>query len=284
MSVYCATIGFFDGVHRGHRYVLQSLREISVAKSALPLIVSFREHPQTFFSQRSVPLLTLPKERLRLLEREGEVLMLSFADIYRMTAKQFMEYLYQRSVRYLVLGYDHRFGSDRLTTLEQYKAVADEVGMQVVQLCEYPQDHTHISSTVIRRLLQAGEVAEANRLLGYHYTLTGVVVGGKQLGRQLGFPTANLSIAESKMIPQEGVYSAKITLTDKTIKNGILNIGTNPTVGGEERTCEVFIVDFKGDLYGQTIQVELNRHIREEKKFDTLDALRQQIQNDLQSI
>lgn len=282
-TYYCATIGFFDGVHRGHQYVLSELSRVAKDEALKSLAVTFVQHPKTILTTDPVQLLTLPDERKVLLRQHcDEVLMLDFEAYRHYTARQFMEYLHSIGVRHLLLGYDNRFGSDKLTDIKQYEKIASEVGITLGRLGEETLKDTHISSTVIRQSLSQGEIEKANSLLGYSYTLRGEVVEGKHIGRRIGFPTANLLIPSEKLLPKQGVYSAVVTTEDGIKNKAILNIGTNPTVGSKQISIEAHILDFNGDLYGQILSIELHHYIREERMFDSLEQLRLQIKTDIQ--
>lgn len=273
-----ATIGFFDGVHTGHQFVLQRLSVIAAENGLKPAAVIFEDHPQEVLRSVQVPLLTTLEERVALLKNNGiqEVLSFRFETIRNLKAEEFMQLLKEQyDVRLLVMGYDHHFGSDRLTEYADYQACADRVGMQLTRLPQNPDSPA--SSTKIRQALTAGNIEEANRLLGYPYSLEGTVVAGKQIGRKIGFPTANLSVPNGKLIPAAGVYAC-----EAEGHNALLNIGTNPTVNGTEQTIELHLLDFQGDLYGKRMNVKLLRFIRADRKFDSIDDLKRQIQSDVE--
>ncbi len=275
-----ATIGFFDGVHCGHRFVLQHLLSEAQKRALHSLVITFQQHPRSILSEQP-QLLTTPLEREQQLHAQGieQVLMLDFTTIQQYTAREFMQYLYSDyHVRCLLLGYDHHFGSDCLTTFTAYQHIGQEIGIEVVRLPEYQSTGQHVSSTEIRKALLTGNITKANQLLGYPYTLTGTVVPGRQIGREIGFPTANIALTTDKLIPKHGVWAVEVNG-----KYGILNIGSNPTVGGKSLSVEVHILDYDGDLYGQTLQLHLLKYIREEKTFHTLQALQEQIQIDIKT-
>ncbi len=278
-----ATIGFFDGVHVGHRFLLQYLQEKALLYDAQPMVVTFKEHPRRLLDVEP-DLLTTPSEREALLHQAGiqHVLMLDFAAVQQQTAQAFMRYLHeQHHVTTLVMGYDHRFGSDQLSRFEDYQQAGEQVGVEVLQWNEYQRDGLHVSSTMIRKALLAGEVEQANQLLGYRYTLRGKVVVGRQIGREIGFPTANLALSADKLIPRCGVWIVDVIGISEQPLRGLLNIGNNPTVGGETTTFEVHILDYSGDLYDRELSLELLHFIRSEQKFDSLAALQKQISDDI---
>ncbi len=281
-----ATIGFFDGVHKGHRYLMNELRFYAAQNWCDPLIVTFREHPRHVLQSPNTPLLlTLADERKALLEQYAEVLMLPFADVQPMTAAQFMRHLKDRyNVRLLLMGYDHRFGSDRLTDFADYKRIAAEIGVNVEKMNQYLETGLHVSSTVIRSLISGGDVESANMLLGRQYSLSGEIVHGNAIGHTIGFPTANLQVDSLKQVPAAGVYAGSAAVGDKEYK-AVINIGSNPTIGNADQTIEAHLIDYDGgDLYGQTMTINLTRRIRDERKFDTIEELKAQITRDIDNI
>lgn len=275
-----ATIGFFDGVHKGHRYLFEQLRGFAEQYDERALIFTFLQHPRSVLTHDCPPLLTTTEEREQLLGNYGDVHFFDFAEVQPLTALQFLDYLADRwKVRHLLMGYNHHFGSDGRMSDEQYAEIARQVGMKVLRAEPYSENDLRPSSTKIRNLLLQGNIAEANRLLGYPYQLTGRVVHGRMIGRQIGFPTANIMPAADKLIPKAGVYKVKV--------NGdvaIVNIGTNPTVGNTHQTIEVHIPGFDGDLYNQTLTLQFIERIRGEQRFASLDELKAQIQTDINAI
>ena len=274
---FAATIGFFDGVHKGHRFLLSELRRIAAENGLQSAVLTLDEHPETVLSGMSKPLLTTPDERSELLRQTGidELFLFHFDVIQQMTAAEFMRVIHDRcGVEILLMGYDHQFGSDRLTDFADYAAIAAEIGLRLVPVAEAPDGA--ISSSKIRKALLSGDIERANAMLGYHYMLSGTVVHGNGLGHTIGFPTANIQPDSCKLIPLSGVYAAE---------GALVNIGTNPTVGNDHQTIEAYFPDYKGgDLYGQTLTLHLVRRIRDERKFDSLEELQAQIRQDLASI
>ena len=275
-----ATIGFFDGVHKGHRYLFKQLDRIGAEQGLSPLIITFEEHPRVALQSDYVPqLLTTADERRALLSAYGEVLMFSFESIQSLTAAEFMQRLkddYDVSV--LLMGYDHRFGSDRLKHPQDYRRIGETLGIKVIPINEYVEGEWHVSSTEIRAALENGNIAVANELLGRPYALRGTVVHGKGLGRQIGFPTANIQINDPhKIIPKAGVYEVSVHAHALDWTPGFLNIDTHQVI-------EVHIPSFKGDLYGEQLEVRFVKHLRDEKRFNTIDALKAQIKADVDSI
>lgn len=283
---YVATIGFFDGVHVGHQFLLSSLRQQAAQRAMKAAVVTFEEHPRSVLYGISPALLTTYEERTALLKQQSldEIYVFQFDVVRDMTSSEFLHLLRERcDVRVLLMGYDHQFGSDGKKTMTEYQRLGEEAGVEVLPITQAPEGD--VSSSKIRRLLLTGDVCQANAMLGRPYRVQGTVVHGRGLGRQIGFPTANICVDnKDKLIPKDGVYSVQVTTADGTSHKALLNIGTNPTVGGSERTLEVHIPDFSGDLYGQPITVEFARYIREEHKFTSVDTLRKQIQQDLNSL
>lgn len=275
-----ATIGFFDGVHKGHQFLFARLRALAEERGLAPLIVTFDTHPRAVLDADYIPqLLTSREEREKHLEQYGEVLMLPFADIQPLTALEFMTRLrdeYQVSV--LLMGYDHRFGSDRLKHPQDYRRVGEQCGVEVLTLNEYVENEWHVSSTEIRLALENGNIIMANELLGRPYTLRGRVIHGKALGRTIGFPTANIAPLDPlKVIPKTGVYLAYVDTPLRDNTPSFVNIDTN-------RLIEVYVPSFKGDLYDQILKIRFVRFLREERHFETLEELQAQIKEDVDSI
>lgn len=279
-----ATIGFFDGVHRGHRFLLDELKARAACAGFPSLVVSFADSPSRVLSpDLPVRLLTTPLEKMARFRQIGVdyCLMLDFNEkLVGMTAAQFLALLKGRfGVRRLLLGYDHRFGSDGLRSLADYRRVADGLGLMLEQAAPFAVDGRVVGSRVIRGLLADGLVERANALLGYAYELTGRVEHGRAIGRTIGFPTANLAVSPRKLLPKDGVYAVE-TVLDGAAYKGLLNIGTRPTVSGGGQTVEAHIVGFSGDVYGRSLTVAVRRRLRDERKFDSLEALEQQIEID----
>ena len=282
-----ATIGFFDGVHTGHRFLFAQLCSEGKARGLDPLIITFDTHPRTVLQSDFVPqLLTSFAERKALLDSYGEVLVLPFEKIRPLTAEGFLQFLHDSfGVSVLLMGYDHRFGSDKLRKASDYRKVGEECGVEVLTMREFMNGEWHVSSTEIRLALQNGNIAVANELLGRPWSLRGNVVHGNGLGRTLGFPTANIRPDDPyKIIPKAGVYAVEVQGDSIQWTKGICNIGTNPTVGNSQTTIEVHIPSFSGDLYGQSLEIRFLRFMREERQFDNLETLRRQIKADVDNI
>lgn len=278
---YAATIGFFDGVHKGHRFLLGELRRIAAERGLQSAVLTLDEHPETVLSGNAKPLLTTAAERTELLKQTGidEIFLFHFDVIQQMTAAEFMRVIRERcGVEVLLMGYDHQFGSDRLTDFEEYAALGAELGIEVLPVGKAPEGE--VSSSKIRKALLAGEISHANEMLGYPYLLSGKVVHGNGIGHKIGFPTANVSVAPEKLIPKTGVY-AGIAQRYQCL----VNIGTNPTIGNDHVTIEAYLIDYEGgDLYGQMLKLQLTRRIRDERKFDSIEELTQQIRADVHSV
>ncbi len=283
-----ATIGSFDGVHKGHVAMLGELRAVALERGLPLMVVTFARHPRMLFNADCAPfLLTSVSTKMQLLEAAGVdvCVQLDFdCTMAAMLASQFMkEILVERlGVELLAVGYDHHFGKPTLGEgLEQYIAIGKELGVEVFGAKPFVVDNVAVSSTSVRRALGAGDVALAELFMGHRYTLSGAVVHGAGIGRQLGFPTANISLSDKmQMLPLDGVYEVDV-LIGGDVHKGVMNIGVKPTVCGKERTIEVYIIDFKGDIYGRDITVEFVRRLRGEQSFDNINALRFQIEVDV---
>lgn len=282
-----AATGFFDGVHKGHRKVLSFLRSVAEQEGKKSAVITFWPHPRNVLQQQaySLRLLTSLEEKKALVKGMGvnKFITIPFCkEFSRNTTREFLkDYLKDKyGVSTLIIGYDHRFGHDKVSH-EQMMEMAAEIGIKVIKVDEYVQDDNVISSTKIRNLLQEGNVERANDFLGYRYGLKGVVVSGQKVGRTIGFPTANMKLYEPlKMVPADGVYSVYVEVLGK-VYIGICNIGTRPTVGeSNERTIETHILNFNEDIYGLDIKLEFVGRIRPEQKFPSLEELKGQLQRD----
>lgn len=285
-----ATIGFFDGVHRGHRFLLEQVKEEAAGKGLCPSVITFPTHPRQVLQPDFHPqLLSTPAEKLHLLETAGiaNCILLPFtAELSRLSAKEFMLLLRtEYNVRTLVIGYDHRFGHNRLESFEDYVRYGHELDIDIVQARAYTQENAKVSSSAIRELLSQGEVHTASRLLGYPYPLEGTVTDGYRVGRKIGFPTANLRVDHPfKLVPAEGVYAVKVEVEGQ-LHLGMLNIGHRPTLNnGADRSIEVHILDFADDIYRQNIRIEFLRFLRPETKFASIEELISQIEKDKEAI
>lgn len=288
---YTATIGFFDGVHLGHRFVIDQLKTFAKNNKTSSLIITFGVHPRkTIQSEYQPKLLTTLPEKLRLLETTGveACTVLDFTpEMAKMSAYNFMKRMLkeQYNVSTLLIGYDHRFGHNRQDTFSDYVEYGKTLGVEVVQLECFSNGTEHISSSQIRKALQNGQIEEANKMLGYPYFFEGKVVDGFKVGRKIGFPTANLQLEDNnKLLPSSGVYAVKVSVNGE-IYPGMMNIGKRPTLNnGEQTSVEVHIIDFDKDLYNQRIEVQFISKIRNEKKFESIGELIAQLEKDKKTV
>ena len=283
-----ATIGFFDGVHCGHQYVLSMLRELAEERGLESMVVSFSNHPMLYFNPQSeIRLLSTVEEKLEKIASMGidNTLLLDFdSNLSRLTAKEFLTLLGKRyGVELLLIGYDHRFGSDKQNSFNDYVEYGKELGIEIVKLVSFTTDNITVSSSQIREQLTQSHVEQAAQMLGYNYTLRGTVIAGNQIGRTLGFPTANIKVDSFKLLPANGVYAVQVIVKGELYK-GILNIGQRPTLPNSSHSMEVHILDFEGDVYGDEITISFIKKLRDERKFDSLDQLRQQIMKDKNTV
>lgn len=280
-----ATIGFFDGVHRGHRYLIEQVREAAAARGLASSVITFPMHPRKVMQSDYHPeLLTTCDEKVTLLAQTGidSCIMLDFTpEVARLSAKEFMSILKEQyRIQALVIGHDHRFGHNRSEGFEDYVRYGQALGMEILLARAYTykrevaETEVTISSSVIRRLLQEGNVSEAAEYLGYDFFLEGTVVGGYHVGRKIGFPTANLRVTDpDKMIPADGVYAVHVFLEGKKY-GGMLSIGYRPTLdNGPDRSIEVHIFHFNADIYNQPMRISFVRRTRPELKFNSMDEL-----------
>ena len=276
-----ATIGFFDGVHRGHRFLFAQLQEHAKLHHLSPVIYTFDSHPKQLLMGQAPAMLTTYEERKALLQNYGEIHFLDFSSVQHLTAEQFMRSLYeQEEVEVLLIGYDHHFGSDRLKGFHEYEKIARKIGLHVERAHECLVDGLPVSSSRIRKLLAAAQIDQVNRLLGYTYSVSGVVEHGNAIGATIGFPTANMRLDSAKQLPACGVYSV-MAMVDGVEYKALANIGTNPTVGNDYLSLEVHLLDFQGDLYDQPLTVSFLSFLRKEQKFDSLSDLQYQIKQDI---
>ncbi len=281
------TSGTFDGVHLGHQKILQRLKEVAAKTAGETVVITFDPHPRSVVSHERQPvqILSTLDEKINLLQANGidHLLIIPFTRKFsESTSAEFIQTVLVDTIgtKTLVIGYDHRFGRNREGSFEYLKEHASNFGFVVEEISRHDIDNIGISSSKIRKALIDGEVQIARHFLGKNYTLGGLVVKGKQLGRTIGFPTANIQVRElSKLVPQDGVYAVKVLYKDRSLK-GMLNIGNRPTVDGTYKTIEVHILDFNEEIYGEFLEIELIERIRPEIKFSGLEALKQQIQLD----
>ena len=280
------TIGTFDGVHIGHQEIIEKIIEDAKNSDCESLILTFFPHPRMVLAHESgVKLLNTINEKIELLQKIGlsDLIIHPFDETFsQLSAEEFVaDILVEKlKIKKIILGHDHRFGKNRSASIEDLIIFGKKYNFEVEQISAQKIDQVAISSTKIRTALLEGNITLANQYLGYQYFFSGKVVKGKQLGRTIGFPTANIQIDEEyKLIPKNGVYIVKSTISDKTYF-GMMNIGTRPTVDGKNLTIEVYFFDFEKDIYDTSITVSILDRIRDEKKFDSFDDLKKQIEKD----
>ena len=292
MGGYVATIGMFDGVHQGHQFVLQHVVQQARERGLQSLCITFDHSP------RQEQVLTPLDEKLRLIRQTGidHIEVLAFTpELKSLTARQFMEQVLkaQLHVSVLLTGYDNRFGHNREEGFDDYVRYGHELGIEVIALPPLTQQsspNTHVSSSVIRQLLTEGQVEEAAACMGHCYTITGYVTHGEHVGTGMGYPTANLVADDpSQLIPASGVYAVYVspniqhptTITQHSSSyKGMMNIGTRPTFGEHPQTLEVHLLHYQGDLYDQRLSVSFVSRLREERRFENAEILKEQIKQD----
>ena len=280
------TLGTFDGVHIGHKKIIEKLLQSTADGSYESLILTFFPHPRMILQEASeIKLLNTISERALLLEQTGldHLIIHPFDKAFsQLTAEEFVKNVLvdQFNIHKIIIGHDHRFGKNRTANIDDLILYGKQYGFEVEQISAQEINAVSVSSTKIRKAIVAGEIPLAKAYLGYDYFLTGTIVKGKQLGRTIGFPTANLQIEEDyKLIPQNGVYLVKSLIAGKPTF-GMMNIGTNPTVGGENQSIEIHFFDFEGNLYDTEISVSILHRLRDEQKFKSIEALSAQLQKD----
>ncbi len=280
------TIGTFDGVHIGHRKILNNVVAIAKQQELSATLLTFFPHPRMVLQKDSeIKLLNTIDEKKAIIKNLGidNLIVHPFdKEFSRMTATQFARDIIadRLMAKKVIIGYDHRFGRNREASLEHLVNFGITYGFEVNEISAQEIKNVSISSTKIRKALTEGDIEKANQYLGYPYMLTGSIIQGKGLGRKLQFPTANLQIAETyKLIPKDGVYVVQSKIDGKPYY-GMMNIGSNPTVGGQENSIEVHFFDLNKDLYGRTLQINMLYRLRDEQKFGSVDELRDQLKQD----
>ena len=282
-----ATIGFFDGVHLGHRFLIEQVKELAKDQGLRSALITFPVHPrQVMKSDYRPELLTTPEEKIELLKAQGVdyCIMLDFTvELSQLSALSFMKDILQQryNVSTLIIGYDHRFGHNRSKGFEDYVRYGQQIGMNVYRAQACMIDDLNISSSLVRTHLLEGKIDLSTRYLGYNYSIEGVVVGGYRVGRTIGFPTANLDLRESnKLIPSDGVYAVRVEVKG-CLYAGMLNIGYRPTLdNGSKKSIEVHILRFDEDIYDEKIRLYFVSRFRSEMKFSGLDELIAQLKRD----
>jgi riboflavin kinase/FMN adenylyltransferase len=283
------TIGTFDGVHRGHEIVLNALKEVSHATGGESVVVTLWPHPRAVLQPEggNIRSLSTLEEKQMLLEQKGvdNLIVLPFTrELASLRPEEFLQvYLVQKiNVHTLVVGFDHQFGKNRQGDIELLQAFASKHSISVYQPEAYLIDGQKVSSTMIRNLLEKGQIEQANHFLGYAYRLSGKVTGGSRIGRTIGFPTANIEPSDSlKLIPADGVYAVTV-FAEGVWFPGMLNIGKRPTINdkNDTRTVEVHIFDYNQDLYGKNVTLAFHFRLRNEMKFNSVQELKAQLERD----
>ena len=283
-----AAVGMWDGVHRGHRFLIDHVRAQGKRRGLTPAVVTFAAHPLTVVRPEAVPpLLSDRQERMALLDAAGvdDCILLDFdSKMRRMTAREFLTMLKDKyAVATLMVGFNNRFGRDRAEGVEAYAAIGREIGLEVIPAPEFSLRRKPVSSSRVRALIAEGNVDGAAALLGRPFTITGRVASGRQLGRTRGFPTANIEMpSEELLVPGPGAYAAVIRTPDGVRRGAMVNIGRRPTVDRPDApvTIEAHIFDYAGEIYGQDVTLEFLRFLRPERRFDNVEALRRQLVRD----
>lgn len=280
------TIGTFDGVHIGHKAILKRVVETAKKEDLDSVVLTFFPHPRMVLQQNSdIKLLNTIEERTQLLEKTGlnHLVIHPFTHAFsRLTALEYVRDILVNSLKAkkIIIGYDHRFGRNRNADIEDLKEFGRTYNFEVEEISAKEIDDVTVSSTKIRKSLDAGDVETANSYLGYNFMISGEVVQGKAIGRTINYPTANLNLKENyKLVPKNGVYIIQSIINSEKIF-GITSIGTNPTVGGKEKTIETHFLNFNKDLYGKEITIEFLKFIRDEENFGSVEMLRQEIIKD----
>lgn len=281
-----ATLGTFDGVHKGHKTILEKLTKSSKNSGHDSVVLTFFPHPRMVLQQNTgIELLNTMKEKAFLLDECGinNLIVHPFDKAFsRLTAEDFVKTVLveKLNISKIIIGYDHRFGRNRTATIDDLIYFGEQYGFEVEQISALEVNEVSVSSTKIRNALNEGDITTANEFLGYNYFITGKVVKGEQRGRTIGFPTANIAIAEDyKLIPANGVYIASAEIDGITV-NGMMNIGNRPTVDGTNQSIEIHFFDLNKDLYNKELKVSLHKRLRNEEKFASVEALKQQLIED----
>ena len=279
------SLGMFDGVHLGHKCIIDQLKNASFENNLETAILTFWPHPRFVFNpNENLKLLNTVEEKTNLLGTYGidNLFLKEFDDEFRnLTGEQFVRQILvsKLNVKYLIIGYDHSFGKNKSGNFELLKKLSKELDFEVEQMEAINIHENNISSTKIRNLLLSGDIISANEMLGYSYPISGKVIHGKKIGRTIGYPTANIETENIKLLPKIGAYIVEVYVDNQFYK-GMLSVGTNPTVDGEKLTVEVYILDFEGDLYDQIITVKFRDFLHDEIKFESLDKLIERLDED----
>ena len=283
------TIGTFDGVHIGHQKIIKQLNKVAEKTNGESVLFTFYPHPRIvlFPESHGLKLIQTQVEKLEKLERMGlqNIVVHPFTkEFSRLSATEFVrDYLVNKlNIKTIVIGYDHQFGKNREGTLSLLQELAPIYDFEVIEIGPQDIDEVNVSSTKIRRALKEGDISLANSFLGEPFEINGTVIKGQQLGTKLGFPTANIDCKEDiKILPKKGVYAVRVVRENDAEYFGLLSIGVRPTVDETNTlSIEAYLIDFDADLYGEELQVKLLKRIRDEKKYVTLDALKEEMKND----
>ena len=279
------SIGMFDGVHLGHQSIIKKLSSISKEKKLESAILTFWPHPRIIFNPNDdLKLLNSIEEKTYLLEKNNvqNLFLKAFDEDFRnLTGEEFVQQILieKLNVKHLIIGYDHTFGKNKSGDFNLLKKMSAEFGFEVEQVEAVDFHDKHISSTQIRNALSEGKIKEANEMLGYDYSISGTVIHGKKIGRTIGYPTANIEVNPIKILPKKGAYIVDVFVKNQQLK-GMLSIGTNPTIGENNISVEVYILDFDDYIYGEQISVNFRDFLHDEIKFESLEKLVERLDED----
>ncbi|WP_283636395.1 bifunctional riboflavin kinase/FAD synthetase [Aquaticitalea lipolytica] len=280
------TIGTFDGVHIGHQKIIKRLVDIAHKKHLNSVVLTFFPHPRMVLQNNNdIKLLNTIEERETILSDLGldYLVVKTFTkEFANLSAEEFVKNILvdKLNAKHIIIGYDHRFGKGRSANIDDLKSFGKQYNFEVEEISVQDIEDVSVSSTKIRNALNDGDILTANTYLGYNFYITGKVVKGKGLGRKIGFPTANIEIAEDyKLIPKNGVYVIKTSIENKLVY-GMMNIGMNPTVNGTKKTIEAHFFNFNNDIYNQTLKIEFVARLRDEQKFESVELLKKQLKLD----
>ncbi|MEC5174445.1 bifunctional riboflavin kinase/FAD synthetase [Chryseobacterium nepalense] len=279
------SLGMFDGVHLGHKSIIDELIKVGTENHLETAILTFWPHPRFVFNpNENLKLLNTLDEKKFLMEKYGidTLFLKEFDEEFRnLTGEEFVRKILvdKLNIKYLIIGYDHSFGKNKSGNFELLQKLSKELDFEVEQMEAINIHENNISSTKVRNALLSGNIIEANEMLGYSYSVSGTVVHGKKIGRTIGYPTANIETDQVKLLPKKGAYIVEVFLKNQQYK-GMLSIGTNPTVNGEKLTVEVYILDFNGDIYDEKITVAFRDFLHDEIKFEGLEKLIEKLDED----
>ena len=285
MKPLALSLGMFDGVHRGHQSIIQQLNTIAAEKNMESAILTFWPHPRLVFDPHAdLKLLNTQQEKINLLQQNNiqNLFLKEFDEAFRnLTGEEFIRQILveKLNVKFLIVGHDHVFGKNKSGNFDLLQKLAPELGYEVVQMEAVNLHNNTISSTKVRNALSEAKILEANEMLGYHYPVSEKIVEGKQIGRTIGYPTANIDFESIKLLPKKGAYIVEVYIEDQFYK-GMLSVGTNPTVNGNKLTVEVYILDFNKDIYGKVITVKFRDFLHDEIKFEGLEKLIERLDED----